>query len=262
MDSLKNIVHVGEERLIELYDQFRPTAGTRLKTIKAGVKTPATLEAELERWQAPPEGWAHLLDLVTGALRDSGQLAALRPQTMRDYHEYREKGWSYVAESNITATRLQVPVSAELTGKGLPPEINVWIADPDRLPDEPAGPFTYEGTFLLLVEELAPAETPAAPHFFSGASALFQVAQLVQEYERVGGLPWAIDRDERFGRGSNHHPIEKLKTIGARVSLPRTVDVVYQIRYMSDEQLFIPSPRGGERRVNDLLGYPLAIWVE
>ncbi|MDQ4142989.1 MAG: hypothetical protein M3198_04450 [Actinomycetota bacterium] len=176
---LKNFAFVGQDRLLELYDQLKASGGLRLKGGRAGVKTPVVhAEAELERVERAPEEWAQLVEIVTGGLRESGQLSAFRPQSLPDYERFRVEGWSYVSESDLRATRVQVPVSDELQDDGAPPSLTVWVADPDQLQGSENGP-SIVGTFLYLVEDLAPAEPPP-PHFYSGASALAHVARLAQ----------------------------------------------------------------------------------
>jgi hypothetical protein len=262
---LKNLIFTGQDRLIELHDQLEAGGGFRLKGGKAGIKTPvAHAEAEVERVERAPEGWADLVEIITDALRESGQLSAVRPQSMKDYDRFRDEGLSYVSELGLTATRVQIPVAAELQDDGAPPTLTVWVADPNELSasEDVTSP---DGTFLYLVEELVPGEPPAPPWFYSGASSLALVARLAQPsvVRASESQPGRFyDPGERLGRGSDFHPLQKLDQLGAKVSLPRSVDVLYQIRYMTNEQMFIPPGTPSARRVNDLLAYPLAIWVE
>lgn len=262
---LKNMVYTAEDRLIELYDQLAELGAFRLKGGKGGLKLPfAHAEAEIERVNPVPEGWADLVQIVSAGLRDSGQLSALRPLDIPEYGDFRSDGLSYVYETDITARRVQIPVSEDLQDEGCPPAIRVWVAEPDRLP-EPTAANAVTGTFLYLVEDLVPADPPAPPWFFSGASALAHVARLAQP-ERFQDSPTQpgrfYDPGERLGRHSDADPPHKLEQIGARLGLPRNVDALYQIRYMTNEQMFVPSGSDEGRRVNDLMGYPLAIWVE
>jgi hypothetical protein len=86
-----------------------------------------------------------------------------------------------------------------------------------------------------------------------GCSALHRVMEHARTQEEL-----SAEEAYRNGRGDPAHLLEKLAALGAHSSLPREIEVLYQMRGVSDEQ-------GGwtvqDGRVNDLLGYPLAILV-
>lgn len=65
---------------------------------------------------------------------------------------------------------------------------------------------------------------------------------------------------EPLGRGNFDHPIDKLISRGALVGDEREILTLYMPRYMSDEQCYRFD--GNERRVNDLLAYPIFIAQE
>jgi hypothetical protein len=169
----------------------------------------------------------------------------VRPETVEDYEASEAE---YVHELAL-ATRVRLPVAANLITEGCPPELTVWVADPPPRMGEPKDPWDFNGSYLFLVEEINPTPEKPARCFFSGISALARVIRTAQPDVTGEAL-------EGLGRASSAHPIDKLIKYGARVSLDRQIEVLYQIRYMTDEQ-------GGwsvsEGRVNDLLGYPLAI---
>jgi hypothetical protein len=98
-----------------------------------------------------------------------------------------------------------------------------------------------------LVEELKPVG-PRAEYFMSGVSPLAHIVRAAQPQVTRAALG---DIGDNPG-----HPIEKLVAYGGEPSLSRQIEVLYQMRYMTNEQ-------GGwyvsDGRVNDLLAYPLAI---
>jgi hypothetical protein len=214
------------------------SAGAKVRT---GV---LDVEGRVSRIAGDPS-WAEMLDAVLEALRESHQLHAVRPVTVKDYEASEAE---YVHELAL-ATRMHLPVADALIADGCPSELTVWVADPPPRMSEPQDPWDFYGSYLFLVEEINPVPEVPARWFFSGVSALAKVVRTAQPDTSGKAL-------HDLGRDSSAHPTEKLIEHGARVSLERQIEVLYQIRYMTDEQ-------GGwsvsDGRVNDLLGYPLAI---
>ena len=125
--------------------------------------------------------------------------------------------------------------------------IRVWVSDPGEAPGSPG---KFEGSFLFLVEALHAADGSLSIH--SGCSALRLLANSIE------GLP-PLDRSgpDPFGRDSDEHPIAKLARLDAVVGDPRRLQSLYTIRYMTNEQCY--QSASGERRVHDILAYPLFI---
>jgi hypothetical protein len=243
---LRSRVYWDETRMRDLYAQAvsQSGAGIKLESVGAKLRTGVLdLEGKVVATEAEPS-WTDVLDIVLEALRENGQLYALRPETVA---EYRASEAEFVYEA-ITATKVLLPVADDLVAEGYPPELSVWIADPPARINEPSDPWDCFGSYLFLVEEIDPGSPPMKV-FFSGVSALARVVTAAQP-----GLPDEARWD--LGRNDPSHPREKLVRHGAKFSLERNVEVLYQARYMTDEQ-------GGwevaDGRVNDLLGYPLAI---
>lgn len=147
----------------------------------------------------------------------------------------------------VSATKVVLPVDIQLVARGGPPDLSVRVSDPPAGLPAPKDPWDWRGSYLFMVEKVSP--NGPRPVFFSGISALAQVVRMGQPIPKGEAL-WNL------GRNSPAHPIEKLVGLGGRPSLERRIEVLYEMRYMTDEQ-------GGwsisDGRVNDLLGYPLAI---
>jgi hypothetical protein len=244
--ELRSRIYWDQSRLLDLYSQVRPEPSGQLRFDSLGLKLSAgVLDVKTTIRRSDGEaGWTDILDTVVEALRESCQLGAVRPETCT---EYAASEAEFVYEF-ISATKVILPVDIRLVARGCPSELTVWVADPPPRPTEPKDPWDWWGSYLFLVEEIDPVG-PRATHFTSGISALAEVVRFAQPMITDDSL-WDLGRD------SPAHPIEKLIGFGGRPSLPRRIEVLYQMRYMTNEQ-------GGwsvsEGRVNDLLGYPLAI---
>jgi hypothetical protein len=244
--ALRSRIYWDEDRMRDLYSQVGSPSlfGFELESVGAKLRT-GVLDVESKaRRSAIDPSWAEMLDSVLEALREGHQLHAVRPETLKDY-EGSEAEFVYELAS---ATKVHLPVANRLISEGCPPELTVWIADPPTRVSDPKDPWDFFGSYLFLVEDINPIEAPPRS-FLSGVSSLARVIRTAQPSVTGRAL-------EDLGRANSAHPIEKLARYGARVSLSRQIEVLYQIRYMTDEQ-------GGwavsEGRVNDLLGYPLAI---
>jgi hypothetical protein len=138
----------------------------------------------------------------------------------------------------------------------LPPELDVaalkiWIADPN--PDDLDGPeWFFRGSFLYLTELIF--DNAAYHSLYSGCSALQFIANATT------GVPLLTpSQPEKLGRDNADHPIDKLRPIGAVKGDTRRIQVLYRIRYMTNEQVY--TREGKVHRVHDILGYPLFIAV-
>lgn len=130
-------------------------------------------------------------------------------------------------------------------------DLAVWIADPQPVASsEMKHDWDFCGTFLYLVEVYFDDE--GFNTVYSGCSALQMI------YNAATGEP-LLKRcfDEPLGRNSSEHPVGKLEALGAMVGDDRKIECLYRTRYMTDEQCYLFD--GEERRVNDLLGYPIYI---
>lgn len=258
IEPLRNFIYLNPSRLHELFEQSASTPGVRIKRSKVGAGANfgvlnAKAEFELESTHDGGRLIPIMLETVIDALRESGQLAALRPQRL---DEFTDSPLRYVYERCI-ATRVYLPVSPELREKhGAPPELTVWVSNPHESVDIPTDTWDWIGTYLYLVEEgdAAPVEDNEETYkgLLSGVSALHGLVSHASE--DLG----PHDLGHPLGRGTSEHPIDKLRSYGARVSLEREIETLYQVRYMSDEQ----GGFDGGKRFNDLLGYPIAILVD
>ncbi|PWU16350.1 MAG: hypothetical protein C5B50_13815 [Verrucomicrobia bacterium] len=158
----------------------------------------------------------------------------------------------FIIEST-EATKVIIPITGMTPIKGLASAC-IWIADPDPTVYV-REPWDWRGTFLYL-SELRWDNGPAG-QFLSGVSALQAIVNLTHGLDFFHII---TDEYEPFGRGSDLHPVDKLKKIGGIVVDKRKVRSLYRIRYFANEQTY--RHEGEERRVNDLLGYPLYIASE
>jgi hypothetical protein len=250
-NRLRNSIYWNAQRMSELLAQAAP-AKSKLVLAALDLKASPTslgVGATLERQASSTPAWSVVLDVVVDALRESGQLLAIRPETAQ---QYRESDCEYVQE-RVLATKLVLPVDDELVLQGIPKLLTVWVADPPGRRLEPRDEWDLFGSYLFLLEEGDPKPRPGLRGFLrSGTSAL---AYLV---EHTRSTPLSNALASEFGRGSTAHPITKLEQLGAQASLPREIETLYQIRAMSDEQSGWSVSEG---RTNDLLAYPLAIFV-
>lgn len=199
-----------------------------------------------------------VLDKITGALRDSGQLRGFRPERTYDSRFHAgdslststPAGW-YLHET-MTATPVVVPVPERLVDFGAPEKLKVWVSDPLDTGEEIRFPGDFVGSFVFLVDELA--ETRTVKGHISGVSALRLLVEGILEDKEM----LALDRSrDSWGRDSHEHPIEKLRRAGGLPLREHTIETVYKIAYMTNEQTWLHN--GTEARVNDILGYPLYI---
>lgn len=191
-----------------------------------------------------------VLDRIVGALRESGQLRVFRPERTFDFRAGPAAGW-YLKET-MTATPVLVPVPDDLVAFGAPEKLKVWVSDPLDTHEEARFAGDVVGAFVFLVEELA--EAPVLKHHISGISAMRLLVEGILEDRDIT----MIDRDrDTWGRDSHEHPIEKLQRADGLPLRERTIETVYRVAYMTNEQTWVHN--GVETRVNDILGYPLYI---
>ena len=211
--------------------------------------------ASFARKSSRPASW-DVLDRITAALRESGQLRAFRPERTYDSRfpgrslTSTPAGW-YLHEE-MTATPVMVPVPHRLVDFGAPETLKVWVSEPLESGEEARFPGDFVGSFVFLVDELA--ETHTVPRHLSGISALRLLMEGILQDKEITEITRGKDG---WGRDSNEHPIEKLERAGGQPLRERAIETVYKIAYMTNEQTWVHN--GTEARVNDILGYPLYI---
>jgi hypothetical protein len=187
-------------------------------------------------------------DLLQVYLQVTDDLATKRPDSIDQYQA--PSSARFVLET-IEATKVIIPAPHLEAVKGLS-SFAVWIADPDPAVYSQE-PWVWLGTFLYLTEMHW--DTLGFQTVFSGCSALRTIVNAAGGQDLL-----ALDDAETFepfGRGSYEHPIQKLQRIGATVSDRRKITTLYRKRYMTNEQCYTVGEQ--ERRVNDLLAYPVFI---
>ena len=161
-----------------------------------------------------------------------------------------ERSTEELVLERFTAKKVIIP-----TGEKFPfPNITavvVWISDPDPglyVDDD----FVWKGTFLYLLETIY--DDHHSTHMMSGVSALQALSNILTG-KKFFELP--KPPGEPLGRWDYQHPVKKLEKLGGFVSDERKLASLYKKRYMTDEQSY--EYKGKQRRVNDLLAYP--VWI-
>ncbi|MBU8875285.1 hypothetical protein KQ910_16040 [Reyranella sp. MMS21-HV4-11] len=157
-------------------------------------------------------------------------------------------------EETFVARRIDIPVTGSGPVSKLR-QITVWISRPDPKDLNPrlaAHSWDWTGTYLILLETVWDSTAGAPATWLSGCSALQAVANIAAN--NTIDVP---NFKEPLGRKSTDDPIEKMIQLGGVRYEERRLKSLYRIRYVSDEQ--VTPYRGGMRRVNDLLAYPLFI---
>lgn len=260
--KLKDYLYVDQHRIQALTDQLRERfteeenhkwsltaslTGPRLQSGRSRTRRELNLHERIE--------------ILTQHLEESGDLRRGRPQSITDVGgPGAPYGPRYVFE-HTDAAKLIVPTQALTPVRGLS-SLAVWISDPD-FTLRPANQWDYVGTFLYLVE--AHWDTSPFHTTYSGCSALQAIVNTIRGDPFLAHSPCPTGPDgyavrefwEPFGRGSTDHPIRKLQRLEATISDTRRIATLYRLRYMTNEQCCVGN--GEERRVNDILGYPVYI---
>lgn len=126
--------------------------------------------------------------------------------------------------------------------------IKLWVSTPDSS-DFTDGEWDWFGSYLFLTE--VHFDDRPYHHFISGCSALRLI------FNAVNNRPLLEIEEETLGRFDRRTMIEKLISLGAMPGERRSIETLYYIRYMTNEQ-WHGDAKGG-RRVHDIVGYPLFI---
>jgi hypothetical protein len=200
-----------------------------------------------------------LVGPIVEALRESGQLRIYRPETSGDFWNSDHRGW-YIQE-DMVATPVLIPLSGQMPANVPAPDaLNVWIADPTPLHQPKVHDWEIVGSNVFLVEELGDFSWRSSG-FVSGVTALKIISHLAR-------FPRLLDEDTAwegmrsrtlgdFGDWVEVAPSELLREIGGMPGVPRRIETVYKIAYMSNESFHVTD--GSATRVNDILAYPLYI---
>lgn len=200
-----------------------------------------------------------LLEEIVEGLRNREQLKAHRPRRRRDLPDRT----TFIHEINVEGTPVYLPVKEE---SGLPPGITgltVWVFEPlgqelGFIDSEPDGSWAWDwiGTYLFIVEEHV--YNPERAYCCSGISALRLLVDVVAGHDvSLRANPLEYRGRDQYGRDDPAHPIDKLRRVGGTPLRPRSVEIVYRVAVMTDEQA--TTIGGREIRLNDILAYPLYI---
>jgi len=229
----------------QIRDQFAQVEETSL-SVSASLAGP---KVEASRRKRRKElNSSERIDLLNVYLDVTKDIALSRPPAYQE--PFGEDVPRFVRETT-TASKVIIPAPALESVKGLS-SFAIWVSDPDPSVYSKKD-YVWRGTFLYLTEMHW--DTLPFRSTFSGCSALQAIVNASLGKELVSYQEQ--DTWEPFGRGSHDHPIEKLKRLGATVSGERRIETLYRTRFMTNEQCYVFNHE--ERRVNDLLAYPIYI---
>jgi len=246
-NMLRDYIFTDERRIDSYLEQLGKLDATKRKlTKKFGVSLAGpTFEIEQQK-VAREQGLHEKILTLKEELAERGLLADARPVEMPPPNRILRP---FVFEKTL-AKKMIFPRELLAAVPSIR-EFAVWVSDPN--PDDfnlNGEPWEFTSTFLYLSETHIDGQ--GFRTVYSGCSALQAIANAVS-----GSPILATNTREPLGRGSDLHPIEKLRALGAQAGDERQIECLYQMRYMTDEQCYTVDSR--KRRVNDLLGYPLYI---
>ncbi|MBW4484762.1 MAG: hypothetical protein KME14_19675 [Tildeniella torsiva UHER 1998/13D] len=191
--------------------------------------------------------------LLQTHLEDTDDLSTERPRSLKELRGTSFPPPRFIRETT-DAIKVIVPTSHLTSVEGLS-SFAVWISDPDK--DLYSNvEWNWIGTFLYLTE--VHWDNLEFDTVFSGCSALRMIVNAAIGSDLLDRSSSKVFNEfEPFGRGSYEHPIQKLERIGATISDRRKITTLYRKRYMTDEQCY--TVNDNQRRVNDLLAYPIFI---
>jgi hypothetical protein len=245
LEPLREYLFIDEKRLDLFIDQLEtPMLSPTKRTKKVGLSLAGpNIEISEENNRGKLNVHEKIEHLVR-ALRNRGLLRDKRPQ---DDHS---RAGTFVLET-MRARKVVIP-NAHLKATPGIKHLAVWISDPDPSVFS-SEPWVWRGSFLYLTELWLDSQDEG--QMWSGRSALQAIANLADGRELLENAK--MESWEPLGRGSYDHPVEKLRKCGALVGDQRQIMSLYKIRYSSNEQCY--RWEAEERRVNDVLGYPLFI---
>lgn len=172
------------------------------------------------------------LELLTAKRPDSTPKIPVRPPP--------------IVYENCHARLFLLPVGGMLSEIGVK-ALRLWVSEPnpEDFRDEP---FDWSGSYLILTE--VHLDNKGFVSTISGCSALRFVANAAADE-----LLFKRDGEEILGRWDQRRLTDKLIGLGAHPMELRHIEVMYRIRYMTNEQWH----HDDSRRVHDILGYPLFI---
>lgn len=207
------------------------------------------VKIEFEKKEKNIESIFYKIELIEDIISYQGKKISFRPSTLDTADEH---SFKYVKET-FDAYKVIIPVPINVYSDKVS-QIVLWVSEPD--PEQYVNDGrSFIGTFLFLVESFN--ATPEFCGMMSGCSALQYVYNLSKNLDesalhQSGGEP--------FGRWNYIHPLEKIKSMGGEIVSKKRVTSLYKMKYFTNEQSYTLNQQ--ERRVNDLLSYPLYIIEE
>ncbi|SEF56493.1 hypothetical protein SAMN05421819_0432 [Bryocella elongata] len=241
---MRDYLYIDRNRIDSLVDQLALPKNATSKRSKKWSLSLSGPKVELgEEDNARSLNDHEKVEFLLGALLRKGLLFGTRP-----IEQPAPRG--FILEET-TARKVILPtkdVKSALGAEGMA----VWVSDPDPTVYT-SERWDWKGSFLYLTEIWL--DDRAQTSMYSGRSALQALTNLWRGEDVLS--PWLGEEWEPLGRGSYAHPTDKLRSLGATVGDERSITTLYMPRYMSDEQCYRFD--GQERRVHDLLGYPVFI---
>lgn len=193
----------------------------------------------------PPEAGPD--DKVAFLLHEARLLTVLftiRPKHIADPVSPR----GHLVHETCEATPLTLSGAAIAPSRGID-SLRLWISDPDPA-DLARAAGKPSGSMLLLCEVRF--DNLTTSYVQPGCSALRFVVNGITGRRLLDNSGPAL-----HGGDDPAHPIDALLALGAVRGEPRRIETLYRIRYMTSEQGYLHD--GAQRRMHDILGYPLFI---
>jgi hypothetical protein len=242
--ALYEYVFIDRPRLQSYTEQLGPsTTQDKLPSWKVGLTITGPSVGGSQSTVQRPMSDHEMIVKFTEYLNRTKQIKEGRPK----HHHDIGHGPFWIQRMEAQKAIFPVSKSEEIGGLR---ELAIWVSEP--LNEELDGSWYSEGTFLYLIESYWKDDNPVRTTM-SGYSALAELSKEISVACNNNTIEHTnIDRIYR-----NEHPLETLQALGASIQHPRTIESLYRLRYLTDEQMFVDS--NGEHRSNDAFGYPIYI---
>lgn len=244
--QLRNIRYADERSIDSYLEQLGGIPPERKQKRKVGINgLKPSAEIEIEQVQSE-RSVEFKINLLTKRLQEAGKLSLKRPEVASKIPNDEPP---IILEKFSAKAYIFPLLSLE---KQMIRHFKVWVGVPDAR-DFSDEAFVWSGSYLFLTEVHFDQRAHATT--ISGCSALrFLFNAIIDQplYERQN-----IEGQEILGRWDGRSMSEKLQSMGGIALDAREIEVMYRIRYMTDEQHHVDADEC--RRVHDIIGYPFFI---
>lgn len=243
-DSMRHYLYIDKNALSLFCQQLQGSKPQkRRKTVGLSLTGP---RVDLTEEDDSQESHHQMIERLIKGLQQSNLLSNKRPAKV----PY-QRPKPFVLETT-EAAKVVLPKTLMEAATGMDRSLAVWVAEPELLASIPDNPYeTVPATFLYLTDSRL--DNGDFQTTLSGCSTLQAIANAAAGKHLRGG-----GSSEHLGMESYVHPVSKLIGLGGVTTGElRTIQSLYRIRYMTDEQQYTYHSK--PLRTNDLLGYPLFV---